>query len=66
MDIRELICELGYEDAIVFDNPDFDDAIIGVDSFLTLHFSNLSDFYQPNTNLISFDFDLHLFILSWM
>ena len=30
MDIRELICELGYEDAIVFDNPDFDDAIIGV------------------------------------
>lgn len=43
-----------------------DDAMIGVDSFLTLHFSNLSDFYQPNTNLISFDFDLHLFILSWM
>ena len=42
------------------------DAIIGVDSLLTLHFSNLSGFYKPNTNLTSFDFDLHLFTLSWM
>ena len=30
MGIRDLICELGHEDAVVFDNPDFDDAIIGV------------------------------------
>lgn len=30
MTIRELICEMGYEDSIVFDNPDFDDAIIGI------------------------------------
>ena len=28
---RELIAELGYEDSIVFENPDYDDAIIGVD-----------------------------------
>lgn len=27
---RELLCELGYEDSVIFDNPDFDDAIIGV------------------------------------
>lgn len=27
---RELICDMGYEEAIVFDNPDYDDAIIGV------------------------------------
>lgn len=30
MTIRELICEMGYENSIVFDNPDFDDAIIGI------------------------------------
>lgn len=28
--MRDLICNMGYEDAIVFDNPDYDDAIIGV------------------------------------
>lgn len=26
---RDLINELGYEDSIVFENPDYDDAIIG-------------------------------------
>ena len=29
-EIRDVICEMGYEDAIVFDNPDYDDAIVGV------------------------------------
>lgn len=29
-DIREAICDMGYEDAIVFDNPDYDKAIVGV------------------------------------
>ena len=29
-DKRELLCEMGYDDAIVYDNPDYDDAIIGV------------------------------------
>lgn len=27
---RELLCDMGYEDAVVFENPDFDAAIIGV------------------------------------
>ena len=27
---RELIADMGYEDAVVFDSPDYDDAIIGV------------------------------------
>lgn len=27
---RELLCELGYEDLVVFENPDYDTAIIGV------------------------------------
>ena len=27
---RELLCDFGYEDAIVFENPDYDEAIIGV------------------------------------
>lgn len=27
---REIICDMGYEDAIVFDGPDYDDAIVGV------------------------------------
>ena len=30
---REWLVERGYEDAIVLDNPSFDDAIIGVDAF---------------------------------
>lgn len=29
-DIRSLLCEIGYEDAVVFDNPEFDPAIVGV------------------------------------
>lgn len=28
--IRDMICDMGCEDSIVFDNPDFDQAIIGV------------------------------------
>ena len=27
---RETLCEMGYEDLIVFENPDYDSAIIGV------------------------------------
>ena len=27
---REILCDLGYEDSIVFENPDYDEAIIGV------------------------------------
>ena len=27
---REIICEMGYEEAVVFDSPDYDEAIIGV------------------------------------
>lgn len=27
---RDEICDMGYEDAIVFDNPDYDSAIVGV------------------------------------
>ena len=28
--IRDAICDMGWDDALVFDNPDFDEAIIGV------------------------------------
>lgn len=27
---RDWLCELGYEDSIIFDSPSFDEAIIGV------------------------------------
>lgn len=27
---RQLLCEMGYEDSIIFDNPDYDSAIVGV------------------------------------
>lgn len=27
---RELLCDMGYEDSVIFDNPDYDEAIIGV------------------------------------
>lgn len=29
-EIREILCDMGYDDAIVFDGPDYDDAIVGV------------------------------------
>ena len=28
---REKLCDAGYEDSIVFENPDYDSAIVGVD-----------------------------------
>lgn len=28
---RDILVNMGFEDSIVFENPDFDDAIIGVD-----------------------------------
>lgn len=31
MSKRDLLVELGYEDSIVFENPDYDNAIIGTD-----------------------------------
>ena len=27
---REMLADMGYEDSIVFENPDYDDAIVGV------------------------------------
>lgn len=29
-EIRQALCDMGHEEAIVFDNPDYDEAIIGV------------------------------------
>ena len=29
---RDLLVEHGYEEAVVFENPDYDEAIIGVDT----------------------------------
>ena len=29
-DIRDEICDMGGEDALMFDNPDFDEAVIGL------------------------------------
>ena len=40
---RDLLNELGLEDSIVFENPDYDSAIIG---------------YDANDNRIIYDFDL--------
>lgn len=27
---KEILCEMGYEDAVIFENPDYDSAIIGI------------------------------------
>ena len=27
---RDLLCDMGYDDAVVFENPDYDSALIGV------------------------------------
>lgn len=29
-DIREALCDMGHDDSILFDTPDYDDAIVGV------------------------------------
>lgn len=28
--IRDALCDMGHEDALLFDNPDYDEAIVGV------------------------------------
>lgn len=28
--IRDVLCELGYEDVLLFDSPDYDSAVVGV------------------------------------
>lgn len=28
--IRDALCDMGHEDAVIFDGPDYDDAIVGV------------------------------------
>ena len=28
--IRDALCDMGYEDAVIFDGPDYDEAIVGV------------------------------------
>lgn len=28
--IRDALCDMGHEDAVIFDGPDFDEAIVGV------------------------------------
>lgn len=28
--IRDALCEMGHEEAVIFDGPDFDEAIVGV------------------------------------
>jgi hypothetical protein len=30
MNKRELLCDMGYEDSIVFENPDYEQAIVGI------------------------------------
>ena len=30
MSKRQLLCDMGYEDSIIFENPDYDSAIVGV------------------------------------
>ena len=29
-EIRDALCDMGYEEAVVFDGPDYDEAIVGV------------------------------------
>lgn len=30
IEMREILCNAGYDEAVVFDNPDYDTAIVGV------------------------------------
>ena len=29
-EIRDALCDMGYEEAVIFDGPDYDEAIVGV------------------------------------
>ena len=45
---RELLQDFGYEDSIVFENPDYDDAIVGVttDGNVIYDYDFITGFYQ--------------------
>jgi hypothetical protein len=42
--IREVLCDMGYEDAVVFETPSYDDAIVGVsDGRVVYDFNKMVD-----------------------
>lgn len=51
MDKREMLADAGYEDSIVFENPDYGDAIVGV----TDEGDVVYDFYRMVDHLIEHD-----------
>ena len=50
-DIREEIKELGFENSLLFDNPDFDDSIIGYteDGQIVYNFDQMAIEYAQDT-----------------
>ena len=45
---RQLLCDLGYDNSIIFENPDYDSAIVGVSEDNKVVY----DFYQMIQHLI--------------
>lgn len=54
---RETLCDMGYEDSIVFENPDYDSAIIGVtdDERVVYDYDKMIAFLEENDKMSEMD-----------
>ena len=52
-EIREALCEFGYEDSIVLENPSFDNSIIGIsdDGRVVYNFNEMVKELMENENM---------------
>lgn len=57
MSNRDIIADMGYEDSIVFENPDYDDAIIGVsdDGRVVYSFDRMVESLMAEDNIEEID-----------
>lgn len=50
---REILCNVGYEDSVIFENPDYDSAIIGIseDNRIIYDYDKMIDFLVIKDNM---------------
>lgn len=50
---REILCNVGYEDSVIFENPDYDSAIIGIseDNRIIYDYDKMIDFFVIKDNM---------------
>ena len=54
---REILCDMGYEDAIIFENPDYDSAIVGItdDERVVYDYDKMIAFLEENDEISDMD-----------